>query len=194
MSQDPLKLAKAELRRQLKSAVAAISPADRQSRSADIVDRLWALPAVQDARSVFCFVSNGPEVHTHGLIDRLVSAGKPVYVPKIIGRTRMIASPFHGWDALRPAELGILTPISDEAHDGPVDLAITPGLGFSLRGQRIGYGAGYYDRWFAAHAVDARIAVAFEVQIVDHIPTDAYDLPVHRIVTEERVIVPSAKS
>jgi len=192
MSQDPLKLAKAELRRRLKSAVAAIPRPDRQSRSADIVTRLWALPAVQHAKSVFCFVSNGPEVHTHDLIDRLVSAGKSVYVPKIVGR-RMIASPFYGWDALRPAELGILTPISDEAHEGPVDLAVTPGLGFSLRGQRIGYGAGYYDRWFAAHTVGARIAVAFEVQIVDHIPTDAYDLPVHRIVTEERVIIPSVE-
>ena len=191
MSNDLLKQAKAGLRQRLKAALGTISASDCRARSALITSRLWALPEVQTARSVFIFVSNGPEVHTHDLIDRLVAAGKSVFVPKIVGKTRMIASPFHGWVHLQPAQLGILTPISDDAHEGPVDLVVTPGLGFSVQGQRIGYGAGYYDRWFAGHSVGARIAVAFETQIVDSIPTAETDLPVDKIVTEDRLIIPS---
>lgn len=191
MCADPLKQAKAALRQRLKAALAAISPADQQAASARIVSRLWSRPAVQAAQSVFVFISHGPEVHTHDLIDRMLAAGKSVFVPKIVGKTGMIAAPFQAWDQLRPAQLGILTPISDQAHEGPVDLAVTPGLGFTVRGQRIGYGAGYYDRWFASHSVGTRIAVAFEAQIVEDMPTEATDLPVDEIITEQRIITPS---
>ena len=190
MSDELLKQAKARLRQRLKAALGAVSASDCRARSVLIASRLWTLPEVRTARSVFIFVSHGPEVHTHDLIDRLVAAGKSVYVPKIVGKTRMIASPFHDWNHLRPAQLGILTPVSDEAYEGPMDLAVTPGLGFSVQGQRIGYGAGYYDRWFAGHSVGARVAVAFETQIADRIPTEETDLPIDKIVTEERIIIP----
>jgi 5-formyltetrahydrofolate cyclo-ligase len=185
---ETLREQKNQLREQLKQARVGLSEAEREAHSAAITRRVLALPAVQKARTCFVYVGNGPEVATAALIDQLVAAGKTLYVPKILSKTGMIACPFCGWADLKPAQLGILTPSGTEGFDGPFDISLTPGLGFTISGKRLGYGAGYYDRWFAAHQVGAKIALAFEVQILPEIPTDNSDLPVDLLVTEARVI------
>ena len=138
--------------------------------------------------TVFCYVSAEPEVDTRNIIDCLREAGKTVLVPKILNREKMIAVEFDGWDGLRVGQLGILTPDTDEAWPGEADLCITPGLGFTPDGRRIGYGRGYYDKWFAAHPRSARVALCYECQVVDDMPTTDTDVRVEKIITEERVI------
>ena len=65
---------------------------------------------------------------------------------------------------------------------------ITPGLGFTYGGYRIGYGRGYYDKWFAKHTVKHKIAPAFERQILEDLKVSELDIPVDKIVTEDRMI------
>ena len=100
----------------------------------------------------------------------------------------MIAAPFSGWDELIPGELGILTPAGEEPFKTDIDIVITPGLGFTRTGHRIGYGRGYYDKWFARNSVAHKIAVTFEAQIVDSLPVAETDIPVDIIVTEQGII------
>ena len=140
------------------------------------------------AGTVFCYVSAEPEVDTRNIIDCLREASKTVLVPKILNREKMIAVEFDGWDGLRVGQLGILTPDTDEEWPGEADLCITPGLGFTPDGRRIGYGRGYYDKWFAAHPRSARVALCYECQVVDDMPTTDTDVRVEKIITEERVI------
>ena len=140
------------------------------------------------AGTVFCYVSTDVEVDTRGIIDRLREAGKTVLVPRILNREKMIAVEFDGWDGLRAGQLGILTPDTDEEWPGEADLCITPGLGFTPDGRRIGYGRGYYDKWFAAHPRSARVALCYECQVVDDMPTSETDVAVHKIITEKRII------
>jgi 5-formyltetrahydrofolate cyclo-ligase len=70
---------------------------------------------------------------------------------------------------------------------GAFDLAIVPGIGFDRSGHRIGFGAGYYDRFLASTSA-SRVALAFSLQIVDWIPHGPEDQPVDWIVTEAGVI------
>ena len=128
------------------------------------------------------------EVDTRNIIERLRQAGKTVLVPRILDRATMVAVAFEGWNRLRAGQLGILTPDSDEEWPGEADLCITPGLGFTPDGRRIGYGRGYYDRWFAAHPRSARVALCYECQIVDDMPTTDTDVRVEKIITERRII------
>ena len=100
----------------------------------------------------------------------------------------MIAVPFSGWDDLIPGELGILTPRGEDTISGNIDIAITPGLGFTRTGQRIGYGRGYYDQWFSGNSVAHKIALSFEAQILDSLPVTVTDIPVDIIVTEQEII------
>lgn len=180
---------KADLRKQLKLTRDALPPARRREYSRAIRERLLQLPEIRAAASVFCFISYGSEIDTHPLLDQFLRDGKTVTVPKIIPARGMIAVPFSGWADLEPGQLGILTPRSEAARDAPVDVCITPGLGFTVDGGRLGYGRGYYDRWFAGHTAAARIAVGFECQILDALPTGPNDVPVTMLVTENRLIL-----
>jgi 5-formyltetrahydrofolate cyclo-ligase len=68
-------------------------------------------------------------------------------------------------------------------------IVFVPGLAFDLHGNRLGRGKGWYDRALASLGGQARfIALAFEFQIVDEVPTDSWDRKVHHIITERRII------
>ncbi|MCH8163804.1 MAG: 5-formyltetrahydrofolate cyclo-ligase, partial [Proteobacteria bacterium] len=114
---------------------------------------------------------------------------KTLAVPKIVKSDYMQAETFSSWEDLVPGELGILTPTDSTPCNGPFDVAITPGLGFTLSGQRVGFGRGYYDKWFAQNKVRHKIALAFEVQLINEMPVEDTDVPMEKIVTEKRVIV-----
>ncbi len=176
------------LRRQLKACRANLTPEQRALYSNAITERLFELDEVQKARAFFVYISSATEVDTHGVLNRLLAEGKRVAVPKITPAKRMEAHRFTRWEQLVPGTLGILTPAQDELFRDPLDIAITPGLGFTESGDRIGFGAGYYDRWFAEHPRTRRIALAFEVQITGSVPTEENDLPVDVIITELRLI------
>jgi 5-formyltetrahydrofolate cyclo-ligase len=188
MTQD-LTQRKAALRVELKQIRDALAPAQRLDYSRTIRERLLQLPQMKAARSVFCFISHGSEVDTHALLDQLLRDGKTVTAPRITRDQGMIAVPFRDWDDLAPGQLGILTPGATQPYPGAIDLCITPGLAFTVSGKRLGYGRGYYDRWFAGHAVADRIAVGFECQVLDDLPVGANDVPVTMLVTENRLIL-----
>ncbi|MEX2515369.1 MAG: 5-formyltetrahydrofolate cyclo-ligase [Gammaproteobacteria bacterium] len=190
---DKLKKAKSELRRDVIAKRDALSEGSRAEASRLILARLHNLPVMQTARSIFVFVSYASEVDTHPLIDQLLEIGREIAVPKIVDKTTMLAVPIKGWEDLQPDRLGILSPIAATASDGPFDVVITPGVAFTETGQRLGYGRGYYDRWFSQHPSAGKVALTFEAQIVPELPTGEYDLPVDLIVTEKRLIRPHRK-
>ena len=177
---------KAHLRERLKLARKALPQQQREEFDQAIHARLRT--RVEQAGAVFCYVSTDIEVNTREVINQLRTLGKTVLVPKIINMEKMIAVRFDGWEKLRAGQLGILTPEHDAEWQSPVDLCITPGLGFTLDGKRIGYGKGYYDKWFAAHPHTARTALCYECQIVDSMPTTETDVAMHQLITEKRII------
>lgn len=179
---------KKQLRASLKQKRAAIPEKDRQKYSQIITARLFELKEIQNANIVFAYISYATEVFTHDVLKKLLADGKKVVVPKILSSKKMVSQYFVSWDDLEPGTLGILTPKNGEITHETVDVAITPGLGFTEQGHRIGFGAGYYDRWFATHDVRLKVAIAFETQIVEALPTEETDIPVDLILTEERII------
>ncbi len=188
MEHTTLTAQKVELRAKLKQIRAVIPAEIRAEHSQAILQKLTTLDEIQAAQSIFLFISYGNEVHTHDLLKYFLKQGKTLAVPKILPEKTMIAVPFSRWEELIPGELGILTPPGDIPYSGDFDVVITPGLGFTPQGHRIGYGRGYYDKWFASHYTGHKIAIAFEKQIIEELPIDATDVPVDMIVTEKRVI------
>jgi 5-formyltetrahydrofolate cyclo-ligase len=93
---------------------------------------------------------------------------------------------------LVPGRYGIREPVGDQPlpHRGDGGLAVfVPGVAFDRNGNRLGRGKGWYDRLLAG--LDARvprIALAYEFQLLEEVPVERGDLPVHTIVTEKRVI------
>jgi len=186
---DKVSQQKTETRKILKSTRASIPEATRMDAANSITEQILRLDEIRDARTIFIYISYASEVHTHALIKALLAAGKTLAVPKIVKSDYMQAETFSSWEDLVPGELGILTPTDSTPCNGPFDVAITPGLGFTLSGQRMGFGRGYYDKWFAQNKVRHKIALAFEVQLINEMPVEDTDVPMEKIVTEKRVIV-----
>ncbi len=180
---------KAAARKELRARREKLDLQSRTNYSAAIQSQLFQLPQISSAGIIFCFISSGAEVSTHNVIDELLVMGKTVLVPKILPGEPMRAVPFHGWDSLTPGVLGILAPIDNVAYPGSVGLVITPGLGFTPTGTRLGYGRGYYDRWFATHEHGLRVGVAFECQLEASLPSVTSDVSIHVLITEQRTIV-----
>jgi len=175
-------------RERLKRIRGELDAGQRCQFDTSIRQRLLALPQLRAAGAVFIFISYGSEVDTHRCIEELLHVGKRIAVPRILDQQTMIAVPFDSWESLQPEQMGILTPRTREPVASPIEVCITPGLGFSPAGRRLGYGRGYYDRWFSTHPPLFKVAPAYECQILQDLPWDETDVPVDMIVTETRVI------
>lgn len=185
---DNLQEQKTEIRALMKKIRAGLPESLRHAHSRLILGHLAGLDEVISAKSVFIYISYGSEVDTHAVIRRLLDEGKSLAVPKIINADRMISVPFTTWKDLKPDVMGILTAGTNIPYSGSLDIAIAPGLGFTIAGGRIGFGRGYYDQWFKTNTVKSRIALAFEAQLIEQLPVGVNDVPVDIIVTEKRVI------
>jgi 5-formyltetrahydrofolate cyclo-ligase len=179
---------KKQLRTELKQRRSKLSESSRSKKSQQIIQFLHEFDEFNQAKSLFCYISYLSEVETNSLISGILEQNLALSVPKIMGETEMLAIPLTDLSDLEPDKMGILTPESSLATSDSFDIAITPGVGFTVRGERLGYGRGYYDRWFSKNKVKIKIGIAFEVQIVRELPLEETDMPLDILITEERII------
>jgi 5-formyltetrahydrofolate cyclo-ligase len=168
---------------------AEIPPDERARRSATVEEAVFALPEVVRSRTVVLFYSFGSEVATRRMIDRIRSSGKRVLLPFLDGGM-IEAAEVRAGDDLVPTSYGPSEPARRVPVDPEeVDLVVTPGLAFDRAGRRLGYGGGYYDRFFDRLRPDAvRVGIAFSAQLVDEVPAGRRDRRVQVVVTEAGAI------
>ncbi|MBC8499559.1 MAG: 5-formyltetrahydrofolate cyclo-ligase [Candidatus Atribacteria bacterium] len=147
-----------------------------------------------DSQNIMFYVATRSEVQTEEMIKISVNVGKNIFVPIILTECINLApSTIYDFDnELEKGEKGILEPKKEYYRLFPpedIDLIIVPGVAFDLSGNRIGRGFGYYDNFLRKISTSTKIiALAFEMQIVEKIPNDKNDIPVHKIITEKRII------
>ena len=148
---------------------------------------MLALPEYKNAKCVLLYCSNWSEVMTGGLIEKTILQKGFCVLPYVEGETLGLAK-IRDVSKLVFGKFGIREPPREDiVKPEDVDLAIIPGIAFDHEGNRLGYGHGYYDRLLRKMECPA-IGLAYEVQIIDEIPAEKSDIPVHKIVTENRVI------
>ena len=174
---------KKELRKKYTKVRADVE--DKEGKDRLIRENLRQLDIYKKAKSVFVFISYKSEVDTRGIIEDILADGKKLLFLLVKGK-EMIAVEVKGIDDLEPNKMGILEPKSgDEVTD--VDLTITPGLAFDKDGFRLGYGGGYYDKFFAK--VDTiRMGIGYSDQYVESIVHEDYDKALEYLLTEEGLI------
>ncbi len=134
------------------------------------------------------FASFRSEVETGPMIRLVLQSGKRVVLPKVRGSELALYEIRDFDNDVESGVWGIPEPKSFmPASLTDIDLMIIPGAAFDKKGNRLGYGAGYYDKLLPAFR-KATVALAFEAQIVDEIPVDSHDVPMQKIITEKRVI------
>jgi 5-formyltetrahydrofolate cyclo-ligase len=179
---------KTSLRKQAAQARDGLSQDERQAKSREIESRLFRLPELAASSTIMFFASFRSEVETVPMIRRALAEGKRVVLPKVKGRDLALFE-IRDFDRdVSAGAWGILEPHENEpAALDAVDLMVMPGLAFDERGNRLGYGAGFYDKLLVSFT-KTTVALAFEAQIVPEVPAARHDVPVKKIVTEKRII------
>jgi len=158
---------------------------------ASVVEHIFSWDIFRSTEVLFCFVSFRSEVNTFPLLEQSLKLGKIVSVPRVkLSTNDMDACIIRNLSSsLKPGYYDIMEPQKDcETVDyRSLDLIITPGLAFTLRGERLGYGGGFYDRFMERHAQATSCALTYYQFILEELPVKEHDLPVDYVITESGV-------
>ena len=169
---------KQTLRRQIRELKRAMTEEQIVSASCRLGEKFAASELYKKARTIYGYLPYKQEVRSVAMLQRALVVGKRVAVPKGYGDEMR----FIYLDDLSQVEsgyCGIPEPIADgPVADDPTALVLMPGLAFTERGERMGYGGGFYDKFLAAEPNHPTLALCYDFQMVDFIPTEAYDIPV----------------
>lgn len=190
---------KKRLREKLLKARDSIPTELKSVKESEIETRLFSLDGFKNAKTILMYVSFRSEVATRTCINTIIKLGKKLVLPLVDTRHKVLKLyEVKHTDELKPGYMGILEPgiLKDRRCSlKEIDLVIIPGTGFDPKGNRLGYGGGYYDKLLSMESRElaevthiTTIALAFEEQIGEEIPSEPHDIKVDMIVTDKRVI------
>ena len=167
----------------------SIPPSVRTALSRQIVNHAIDWIERNRANAVLLYLSMRSEVETGSLLDYLLAQNKIVLAPVMDTKQRSLAPHritdgkedlvFHPYGMYQPNRKTCpLFPLEQ------IDLIFVPGAAFDLKGYRVGYGAGFYDRFLPQCPQSVWIGLAYEAQIVTNTFPQTWDVPLHQILTE----------
>ena len=194
MSEAHIAVEKEHLRRYILRLRDRQSSAEIEQKSQEITDQVLHLHEYVRARGIACYVNKDSEVSTRMLIRNALDQDKRVLVPVIKkGEIELFFSEIKdlGGD-LVPGSFGILEPKPESVHPvslDAVDIIFVPGIVWDRDGYRLGWGRGYFDQAIKKLPPHVRsVGLAFNMQLINQVPRDQFDVPVDVVVTESRVI------
>ncbi len=188
-----LRDAKRILRERVLAARDQMAADARDAATAAITQGIAALSSFAAAHTVLLTLAFRSEWDTLPLVRAAIKSGKRVALPRVDTATRMlvlhaIADPavdiLPGYSGIPEPTLSCVVVMPQE-----IDWVLVPGVAFDTVGRRLGYGGGFYDRLLPLFSArTARVAGAFELQMVERVPAAPHDLAIDTIVTERRTI------
>ena len=174
-------MTKAEIRKQKLKERKNVTERDKKDKK--IISRLIQQDFYEKAKTIMTYISYNGEVDTKELIKKMLLDKKTLCAPKCVTECDIKAMSFCDFSELSVGAYGILEPSGKEITD--IDLIIVPGVAFSERLHRIGYGAGYYDRFLEKNSA-VTVGLFYEMQKADF-KEDTKDLALDYIITEENI-------
>ncbi|MGX7108409.1 5-formyltetrahydrofolate cyclo-ligase [Facklamia miroungae] len=180
---------KNELRKEIFEKRAHLSQEYRHAAEERIYQQLFNLEQYQNAKKIMVYYSTDEELNTHPIIQRAWQDQKEVGIPRVFPERVMEAMIYKENTPLERSAFGILEPekIGKRLVPEEIDLIIMPCVTCNNKGERLGYGGGYYDR-FLLRAKNAYLVLPYYAKLqTDEIPTEEHDKKVDMILTEEGI-------
>ena len=173
---------KKALRREIREKKRAMTEAEIVSRSERLGELFLKSQAYQNAKTVYGYLPYNQEVRTVPMLEQALRDGKRVAVPKIYGDTMRFLY-LEDLSRVEKNDMGIPEPVADiPVAEDKTALVLMPGLAFTKNGDRMGYGGGFYDRFLAEEPNHPTLALCYDFQIVDSLPTEEFDIPVDTVL------------
>lgn len=173
---------KAALRRQIREKKRAMSEEEISLRSEKLGVLFLQSEAYKNAETVYGYLPYNQEVRTVPMLEQALRDGKRVAAPKVYGDTMKFIY-LEDLSRVAKSDMGIPEPVADvPVAEDKTALVLMPGLAFTKQGDRMGYGGGFYDRFLAEEPDHPTLALCYDFQIVDSLPTEAFDIPVDTVL------------
>ena len=182
---------KKTLRKKFISERNSLASGYRNSSTNTIFATLEEQNFFESSEKIFIYVGFGSEITTETFIKKWINK-KQIFVPKIEnGKMNLIR--LKSWDELAPGHFGVLEPTSSDYYEGKIDLVVTPSIVFDNNGYRLGYGKGYYDKYFSSREYDISVGLSYHKLLQDNVPKEDHDIKVDVIITEEKTFLINEK-
>lgn len=152
---------------------------DKLMRSVELWAAVAATPQYAAAASVMAFVGSKGEPDTDPLFARLAADGKRLLLPRIDSGAIVVCA---GDGEMAVSRFGIPEPTGPALPVGDIGFVLVPGLAFTVAGDRLGYGAGFYDRFLPTLSC-LFAGVCFAEQLVDVLPVEPHDIRVQQVIS-----------
>jgi len=179
------------IRNKILNLRAGLSKNEVMEKSAKIQERLYETQHYQSSRTIMTYVDIQNEVETRSIIARAFNEGKNVVVPVCGSNYNLLPVKIESFDDLEPGTMGILEPKKTKSivDVKKLDLVLVPGIAFDRKGNRLGYGLAYYDRFLNKLSPSTvTIALAYSFQVLPSVPREEHDHKVNIIITEKEII------
>lgn len=186
-------LSKTAIRAKMAGLRRQVTPAEKGKWDGQICERVLAYAGYRQARQILVYLSTREEVATDRIIAHALSQGKRVAAPRTLREKECIeAWTLSGLADVVPGEWGIREP-RKMGQDGSAraaipcaefDLILVPGLAFTMAGDRLGYGGGFYDRYLQTCPVCVcRVGLSYDLQLCSTLPVEDFDQKLDAIIT-----------
>lgn len=170
------------LRAQIREQKRAMSEQQINMLSQALAEKFFETEQYKSASTIYGYLPYNQEVRTIPILQRALSDGKVVAVPKVID-DRMIFVVMNDLSKVSKGYAGIPEPIENGPEaDDPDALVLMPGLAFDPQGHRVGYGGGFYDRFLEKEPNHPTVALCYSFQVFPELETQEHDIPVDLVL------------
>ncbi|MGG0890189.1 5-formyltetrahydrofolate cyclo-ligase [Cytobacillus horneckiae] len=182
---------KSAIRKKMIKQLSEMSKAEYECQSQKIATHLFQGDEWKEANTIAITISKFPEVDTYPIIKQAWKENKQVAIPKCLPKTRtMDFRIFTDFSQLESVYSGLLEPVVAKTKSvlaKDIDFMIVPGVAYTQKGFRLGFGGGYYDRYLQVYE-GGTASMAFDIQVLNSLPIEPHDLPVKALYTNSEVI------
>ena len=173
---------KKELRKKIRDLKRTMDERQIYMRSTRLAELFYETDAYRNAKTIYGYLPYNQEVRTVPMLERALTDGKRVAVPKVYGdEMRFIY--MTDLSLVEKNDMGIPEPVADgPVGDDPTALVLMPGLAFTKKGDRMGYGGGYYDKFLQAEPDHPTVALCYDFQMMESLPVQDHDIPVDLVL------------
>ena len=179
-------MTKQALRAMMRERASALTVAEKMAEAGLVFNTIEQSEQFEHARNILLYYSLPNELPTHDIVDRWRCMGKHIFLPRMRGNELDVVE--YTGELQCDNRYGIEEPVGTAVRPR-LDIVIVPVVAIDHQGHRLGHGKGYYDRFLAALPTPTHImAVALRCQLIEYVPHETHDVPVHTIITAEGIL------
>lgn len=174
------------LRELIKKKRMELSQDEVIKNSLEIWDNLYNMEIFKNSNIIMSYMSFKNEIDTSSFNEEVLKRGKTLLLPRVKDDCNMEVIRYNGNFSV--SKFGIKEPLG-EVYTGEIDVVIVPGVVFDKKGNRIGFGKGYYDRFFQKYSHCIKVAPLYEFQLFDEIPREEHDVLMDILLLKNNYVI-----